>query len=337
MANVPYSLEPELQIAIQQSRRIADVQILFGLRDGTPGKVKVAKTTLVIVGVFCICCYLQVSRISSWSMNGRRSTPPICNSSVVIILTDITILFGNGLAIWAVYKNPILQTPTNYIFASLAATDLLSGLVSIPLELYNRRVDASCSFLFTTLLSFALLQPRLIAGLHFIAVTTDRYIAVTRPLRYSVLITTQRVITFIGLSWATAVGVIGILFCVFAVAAEETTSIRCSGQHYTDPTQQSILYFVAVVVVLFCITLLALNLRILQIAIQQSRRIADVQILFGPRDGTPGKVKAVKTTLVIVGVFCICWLPSSFTHFLVVNVDLPKLAYMIILRTHLLL
>nr|XP_054768202.1 D(2) dopamine receptor-like [Lytechinus pictus] len=220
---------------------------------------------------------------------GTDDDPPLRYATllVVIILTDITILFGNGLAIWAVYKNPILQTPTNYIFASLAATDLLSGLVSIPLELYNRRVDASCSFLFTTLLSLLSYNLGLIAGLHFIAVTTDRYIAVTRPLRYSVLITTQRVITFIGLSWATAVGVIGILF--------------------------------------------SLNLRILQIAIQQSRRIADVQILFGPRDGTPGKVKAVKTTLVIVGVFCICWLPSSFTHFLVVNVDLPKLAYMIIL------
>ncbi|XP_063965216.1 histamine H2 receptor-like [Lytechinus pictus] len=244
-----------------------------------------------------------------YNTTGTDDDPPLRYATllVVIILTDITILFGNGLAIWAVYKNPILQTPTNYIFASLAATDLLSGLVSIPLELYNRRVDASCSFLFTTLLSLLSYNLGLIAGLHFIAVTTDRYIAVTRPLRYSVLITTQRVVTFIGLSWATAVGVIGILFCVFAVAAEETTSIRCSGQHYTDPTQQSILYFVAVVVVLFCITLLALNLRILQIAIQQSRRIADVQILFGPRDGTPGKVKAVKTTLVIVGVFCI-WL-----------------------------
>ncbi|XP_041479545.1 adenosine receptor A2a-like [Lytechinus variegatus] len=264
---------------------------------------------------------------------GTDDDPPLryVTLLVVMILTDITILFGNGLAIWAVYKNPILQTPTNFIFASLAATDLLSGLVSIPLELYNRRVGASCSFLFTTVLSLLSYNLGLIAGLHFIAVTTDRYIAVTRPLRYSALITTQRVVTFIGLSWATAVGIIGILFCVFAAASVETTSIRCSGQHYTDHTQQSILYFVAVVVVLFCITLLALNLRILQIAIQQSRRIADVQILFGPRDGTPGKVKAVKTTLVIVGVFCICWLPSSFTHFLVVNLDLPKLAYMIIL------
>lgn len=249
----------------------------------------------------------------------------------VMTITAIVILVGNGLAIWAVYKNPVLQTPKNYILASLAVTDLFSGLISIPLELYNRHEKTTCSFLLTSALSLLSYMFGLISALHYIAATTDRYVAVTRPLRYAVLITTQRVANFVGLSWVASVIIIGIAFGIFSSVSSDTPSIRCNGVHYTDPVQQGILYFVAVAITLFCITLLILNLKILQIAIHQSRRIADVQMLFGPRDGTPGKVKAVKTTLVIVGVFCICWLPTILSHILVVTADLPKTVYIVIL------
>ena len=97
--------------------------------------------------------------------------------------------FGNGLILYAIFKENTLAKPSNLLLAFLAVTDVLAGMLSMPANIVIRIMDlnnnsAPCSFLlvyrhFTTML---ITVSYLVFGL----LSMDVFLAVKYPIKYKI-------------------------------------------------------------------------------------------------------------------------------------------------------
>ncbi|XP_058391099.1 LOW QUALITY PROTEIN: olfactory receptor 13H1-like [Diceros bicornis minor] len=106
----------------------------------------------------------------------------------VLLLTYLSTLLGNGLIIFLIYVDPHLHTPTYFFLSNLSLLDLCYGTVSMPQALvhcfstypylsYPRRL---------TQMSVSLVLAK--AECFLLAVMAyDRVVAISNPLRYSVV------------------------------------------------------------------------------------------------------------------------------------------------------
>ncbi|XP_049826158.1 dopamine D2-like receptor [Aethina tumida] len=122
--------------------------------------------------------------------------------ALILVLFPIFTLFGNVLVILSVYRERTLQTATNYFIVSLALADLLVAVVVMPFAVYVLfngtwglpgfvcdfyiAMDVTCS----TSSIFNL-----------VAISIDRYIAVTQPIKYAKHKNNRRVWLTIALVW----------------------------------------------------------------------------------------------------------------------------------------
>ncbi|KAF6772342.1 hypothetical protein AHF37_08579 [Paragonimus kellicotti] len=120
---------------------------------------------------------------------------------VLSIITAVTI-GGNLLVILAVGLVKKLRTPSNFLIVSLALSDLLVGLLVIPLTGYIDMADPKylTEALCDTYISFDVLMCTA-SILNLCAISIDRYLAITRPLQYAAKRTPQRMVLMIGSVW----------------------------------------------------------------------------------------------------------------------------------------
>ncbi|CAJ0585451.1 unnamed protein product, partial [Mesorhabditis spiculigera] len=120
-----------------------------------------------------------------------------------MVLMIMATLVGNAMVCLAVLLVRKLRQPANLLLVSLAVADFFVGLLVMPLSLYDYVSER-----------WAL--PRIICGLwttadltlctasicNLCAISVDRYMAISRPLRYSAMRTNIRVSLYIALVWA---------------------------------------------------------------------------------------------------------------------------------------
>ena len=160
-------------------------------------------------------------------------------TGTVSVFLAIATIPGNFLVCLAVLKDPFheLRTPFNYLLFSLAAADLIVGVVMDPI---------SAAFHFGEGLKLDLLDIRVLHILYFIvctasiltlaALSVDRYYAVMTPLRYRTKLTPRRaflasfVIWVVALSASMAYFKLGFILYSFIFANTSvlfTTAVLC--------------------------------------------------------------------------------------------------------------
>ena len=110
----------------------------------------------------------------------------------------LLIVAVNGLVIFLIHKKESLKTLTNMFLASLALSDLMSGLVGIPLlviclvkDIINVCVSSAIFIRFTAMSSVC----------HVLLIACDRYIFIVHGMQYHSLVIKQRAIAATIVVW----------------------------------------------------------------------------------------------------------------------------------------
>ncbi|XP_022797737.1 octopamine receptor beta-2R-like [Stylophora pistillata] len=125
---------------------------------------------------------------------------------------SVLTMIGNGLVILLVCGRRQLRTETNAFIASLAVADFCVGISAIPLQFFcilangcKNRPTTSISYLSVM---FIRVLFQYASGANLCCLMLDRYIAVTKPLKYLTFMTRRRVIRIISLAWGIPLTVI---------------------------------------------------------------------------------------------------------------------------------
>ena len=112
----------------------------------------------------------------------------IIASAVVYVLLALLVILGNVLVIVAFKFNPRLQTTNNTFLVGLAVSDLLVGLISIPLWIYFSTCQQYSTCVSNTKLLTFYSTVDIFTGcasvLQLTAISIERYLAITRPINH---------------------------------------------------------------------------------------------------------------------------------------------------------
>ncbi|XGW06835.1 hypothetical protein V3C99_016841 [Haemonchus contortus] len=136
-------------------------------------------------------------------------------SDVALLLLIVLVVFGNGVVIMAVLIDRKLKTvTTNKFIASLAVSDLLVGMVVMPLSLYYKLHNDEWT------LGYTWCQFHLVSGVfsttasivHLVAISLDRYFAIMFPTEYQRHSVSTSTLPYLVMIWLMALAVSSTLF-----------------------------------------------------------------------------------------------------------------------------
>ena len=127
----------------------------------------------------------------------------------IISINSISVLptvLSNALVIFAVATRGQLRNESTILLACLAGADLLTGLLGQPIRIATEvqrilKKGTFCSAL-ERVSTLSLIWHNLATLTHLVLITTDRYIAIKKPLRYREIVTTRRVTVAVISGWA---------------------------------------------------------------------------------------------------------------------------------------
>ncbi|XP_068612643.1 adenosine receptor A2b-like [Brachionichthys hirsutus] len=165
-------------------------------------------------------------------------TPYVSRFKGLYIATELAVatlaVAGNALVCVAVVRNKRLRTVTNYFLVSLAAADILVGLVAVPCAVLTDLGQPRHNLPLCTVLLSVLIVLTQISTLSMLAVAAERYVAVLLPFRYRRVVNPGNAKLLLLLTWITAAvfGCVPLMdprkqpanssYCIFACVVDMT-------------------------------------------------------------------------------------------------------------------
>ncbi|XP_067372529.1 trace amine-associated receptor 13c-like [Channa argus] len=243
----------------------------------------------------------------------RKPTLPHSAAALVsLVLSSVSVLTAalNLLVIISISYFRQLHSPTNLLTLSLAFSDLLVGLLLIPVEILFTETcwflgDLMCALYY--ILSFTITSSSV--G-NVVLISADRYVAICDPLHYTTRVTMDRTKVCVCLCWICSVLYNGLILKDFLRPHDSQNP--CYGQcvvvlNYIRGIADCVFTFIVPITVI-----IVLYMRVFVVAVSQARamhsHIAAVARQHSPT-AKKSEVKAAKTLGVVVVVFLICFCP----------------------------
>uniref|UniRef100_A0A4W6F5P7 G-protein coupled receptors family 1 profile domain-containing protein n=1 Tax=Lates calcarifer TaxID=8187 RepID=A0A4W6F5P7_LATCA len=241
----------------------------------------------------------------------RSETALLYTLLAFVSLLTVTL---NLLVIISISHFRQLHTPTNALLLSLAVSDLVVGLMVMPIE--GLRYMETCWLLgrlmcaLTPYVSYCLLSASL--G-NMVLISIDRYLAICDPLLYSSKITVNRVKILICLCWACSLVYNG---CILMGHLGRPDRFRsCHGEcvvviSHLSGTLDLFISFVGP-----CTVMVVLYMRVFVVAVSQVRvmrlQTAATAVTAAPA-ARKSERKAARTLGVVIAVFLMCFCPYYY-------------------------
>ncbi|XP_008285555.1 trace amine-associated receptor 13c-like [Stegastes partitus] len=226
----------------------------------------------------------------------------------------LVVVFGRVLVIISISHFRQLHTPTNALLLSLAVSDLVVGLLVMPIE--GLRHMETCWLLgrlmcaLTPFLSYCLLSASL--G-NMVLISIDRYVAICDPLLYSSKITLNRVKTSICLCWACSLLYNGCI--LMGHLGQPTRFSTCHGECVVVISHMAGTVDLCFSFVGPCTVMVVLYMRVFVVAMSQVRLIqsqtAASTITAAPA-AKKSERKAARTLGIVIAVFLMCFCPYYY-------------------------
>ena len=220
------------------------------------------------------------------------------------LVLAIAIVVCNTLVLRLIIGVKSLRTVANFILGSLAFSDLLSGVPGIPLYL-------ACSAVQTTIIcGITQVLTRFFSisiVLHLILVSIDRYVAVTRAMRYRSLVTKRKAIFLLFFVWTAAsfVALIQLSWVGLDVDVNEESDA------FTK--KMSVIYDVVCIALFFILPLIAMAFcywKIFTALKEQLRAIKkNIPASMPSYHSNKQERRAALTFIGMIAVYIFCWLP----------------------------
>ncbi|XP_074554512.1 trace amine-associated receptor 8a-like [Halichoeres trimaculatus] len=255
-------------------------------------------------------CYPQLLNLSC-SFVPRPHTEAVLLYALLSFIAVLTVVL-NLLVIISISHFKQLHTPTNLLLLSLAVSDLLVGLLGMPL--YTVRFIETCWLLGDFLCALSHIFGYTITSAsvgNMVLISIDRHVAICYPLQYSNQITRSRVELCVCLCWACSLLYNGLIL----------------KEHLTQPDKYNSCFGECVVVIDFvsgsvdlvvtfvgpCLVIVILYSRVFITAVSQARAIrTHVQVTAVVRAKVTVKKserKAARTLGVVILVFLVVFCP----------------------------
>ncbi|XP_038057728.1 beta-1 adrenergic receptor-like [Patiria miniata] len=223
-----------------------------------------------------------------------------CFVAVVVIM----IITGNALSIAVTRSMPGLADSTKILMISLAAYDLLTGVMSIPNviasafdrwpfgEFYcsiNGTIDATCCCMSITLI---------------VLMNAERYIAVTLPFRFPILCAKRRVIAVVLIASVVSL-VLQICLSYFKEDNNQFKAVLICDVVFNGTVLEISVLFFLVILPLVVLTYIYLRL----IKLSQNHAVMLNKCNNAANDTSFLDNKALRAFLVVTILFAVCWTP----------------------------
>ncbi|XP_052377770.1 trace amine-associated receptor 13c-like [Oncorhynchus keta] len=248
-------------------------------------------------------------------------------SSLMMSFEAVTV-FLNVLVIISISHFKQLHTTTNLLILSLAVSDLLVGLIVIPvttvaiMEPCWGFEEYFCVFHFY----MACLCTSLSLG-NLVLISIDRYVAVCDPLLYHSKITTTRMMCCISITWCCCIIYDAAIIKNFVNVQVHS---RCLNECFiVEELHWANIIDLVITMVVPCSIIITLYMKIFVVARSQARSQArkvfskEAACVSGVKTVQANKSerKAAKTLSIVVFNYLICWIPFLFTNMLFFSSD----------------
>ena len=232
---------------------------------------------------------------------------------VVVILVN---LFGNGLVCFVIGLSPALRSHTTNLFLfSLAMTDILLGLISLPIRIkqsLNNQLfcmpEWVCWFYYFTDTTISIASVT-----HLLVIAIDRFVAVQFTYIYETVLSKRRITIVIVLTWIYSL-------TWTCMNTFDWSNLGQRGVKYMEESYcitENQLYFTTLYVVIFLIPILVMAVMysfVYHTVVRHIRSISKCQVSqerqSKARKRRAKELKALKAISIVFIAFCICWIPN---------------------------
>ena len=131
-----------------------------------------------------------------------RNTATVVSETAILSLVMILSLAGNLLVCFAVYKNPRLRCPSNYYIISLALSDILQALFTMPLSVVylatGRWPFGTSLCYFSAIVKYSLSK---ISIYTMVLMAVNRYYKIVKPAKYQATFKKRFIVITASLVW----------------------------------------------------------------------------------------------------------------------------------------
>ncbi|XP_076367817.1 D(1)-like dopamine receptor [Tachypleus tridentatus] len=265
----------------------------------------------------------------------------ILGTCVCVLLIAMT-LVGNVLVITVVIRYRRLRSVTNLLLASLASADITVAVFVMPLlVIYDLERQWRFGAIACHLWISCDVMCCTASILHLCVIALDRFLAITRPLRYQIFVSKKRIFGAVVGIWicSGAISFIPIFLGWYTDGDGKTSIFQDSSECSLEVNRiyaivSSMTSFYLPLPVMFYV-----YFRILLIAERQAREIKHLEVSLQTADQQVKRslrrrsrqlitdTKAIRTLGIVMGVFCVCWLPFFLMYVILAYCEQCYLSY----------